>query len=126
VKTRVCVSSGMPDARRRRRQPLRTGSTLTGAALIALFGERTHSDDNQLGEIPATAQKRAECIKDVRTSISENRRDDVAARHIENFDALSRSAPRRPSSAGKSESTSVLEMCGISSGSRATKRYSKA
>ena len=119
MKTRVCVISGTPDTHRRRSRRLGSLSLLTGAALFALFGERTHADENQLAEIVVTAQKRAENIKDVPTSISEISGDDLNARHIEDFDDLSRSVPGLSFAAGGTEGTSVLEMRGVSSASGA-------
>jgi outer membrane receptor protein involved in Fe transport len=68
-----------------------------------------------LEEIVVTAQKRSENIKDVPASISEISGDDLSARHIADYDDLTRSVPNVSFTSGGTEGLSNIEIRGVSS-----------
>jgi iron complex outermembrane receptor protein len=90
--------------------------TLT-IGLAVLAGSPAHAEDNdsQIPEIVVTAQKRAENIKDVPSSISEISGEDLNARHIADFDDLTRSVPNVSFESGGSEGLSNIAIRGVSS-----------
>lgn len=85
-------------------------------AIAALAGVPAHADeDNQLQEVVVTAQKRTENVKDVPASISQISGDDLAARHIVDYDDLTRSVPSVSFSSNGTEGLSNIEIRGVSS-----------
>jgi iron complex outermembrane receptor protein len=86
-----------------------------GAAVLS--GSPAHADDNdsQIQEIVVTAQKRTENAKDVPLSISNISGDDLNARHIADFDDLTRSVPNVSFESHGTEGLSNIEIRGVSS-----------
>jgi iron complex outermembrane receptor protein len=83
--------------------------------LAAVFPAIADEADNQIPEIVVTAQKRLENVKDVPTSISEISGADLEARHIADYDDLTRSVPSVSFAAGGTEGLSNIEIRGVSS-----------
>jgi iron complex outermembrane receptor protein len=98
-----------------RRQQLLAKYSLAAAVAFSVSSVATAADDNQLAEIVVTAQKRVENIKDIPVSISQLSGDELSARHIVDYDDLSRSVPSVSFAAGGTEGTSNIEMRGVSS-----------
>jgi iron complex outermembrane recepter protein len=88
----------------------------SGVATLTAAPAARADDDNQLQEVVVTAEKRAEDIKDVPTSISEISGEELNDRHIADYDDITRSAPSISFTAGGSEGTDNIEIRGVSSG----------
>jgi iron complex outermembrane receptor protein len=92
----------------------------TGALAIGLGcwqPPSVHDDDidGQIQEIVVTAQKRAENAKDVPVSISQISGEYLNARHIADFDDLTRAVPSVSFASGGTEGLSNIEIRGVSS-----------
>jgi iron complex outermembrane receptor protein len=84
--------------------------------LAALASVPVHADeDGQLQEIVVTAQKRTQNVKDVPASISQISGDDLNARHIVDYDDLTRAVPSVSFSTDGTEGLSNIEIRGVSS-----------
>jgi iron complex outermembrane recepter protein len=88
---------------------------IVAAALLSLPTMAASADDSQLAEIVVTAQKRVENAKDIPVSISQLSGDELNARHIVDYDDLTRSVPSVSFAAGGTEGTSNIEIRGVSS-----------
>jgi iron complex outermembrane recepter protein len=86
-----------------------------GLALLAGSPARADDVDSQIQEIVVTAQKRLENAKDVPLSISQISGEDLDARHIVDFDDLTRAVPSVSFQSGGTEGLSYIEMRGVSS-----------
>jgi iron complex outermembrane recepter protein len=90
-------------------------ASIIGLSALGIATARADDGDSQqLQEVVVTAEKRAENIKDVPTSISQISGADLAASHITDFEDLTRSIPNFSFTAGGNPGSDSLSIRGVS------------